>query len=96
MTMNRYVLNVIVILLFAAECQLRALIKLVCISLPRNIHHDKVFSCSIKFVRAALFSVVISNIDTQITIVTWWSHCTIIQTINRKPHNILLPFMSFR
>ena len=96
MSMNRYVLNVIVILLFAAECQLCALIKLVRISLPRNIHHDKVFSCSIKFVRAALFSVVISNIDTQIAIVSWRSHCTIIQTINRKTHNILLPFMSFR
>lgn len=66
----------VIVLLFAAECQLGALIKLVGITFPRDIHHDEVFSCGIKLIWATI--VVVSMIDAHIAVVAVSSDCTII------------------
>lgn len=42
MALSLDVLHVVVILLLARECQLGALVQLVCIALPRDIHHHEV------------------------------------------------------
>ena len=44
MLIQRYILKMVVILLFAAERQFCTFIELLCISFSWNIHHDQVFS----------------------------------------------------
>ena len=44
MLMNRNVLKVVLILLLAAESQFSALVQLVGVTFPRNVHHNEVFA----------------------------------------------------
>jgi len=44
---DRYVLQVVFVLLFAAQSQLGAFVELISIALNRNVHHYQVFSYSI-------------------------------------------------
>lgn len=44
MLMNRDVLKMVLILLLAAKCQLRALVQLVGIAFPGNVHHYEVLA----------------------------------------------------
>ena len=43
MLMDRYVLQVVIILLFAAQSKLCRLIELVSVAFSRNIHHKEIF-----------------------------------------------------
>lgn len=63
----------VIVLLFAAECQLGAFIKLVCISLSRNIHHYEVFSCSVKVVwtlHLLVIIVICIRVNAHITVIS--------------------------
>jgi len=47
MLMNRYVLQMILVLFFATKSQLGAFIELISITFYRNIHHNQIFTYSI-------------------------------------------------
>jgi len=42
--MKRDVLEVVVVLLLAAQSELSALVEVVSVALPRNVHHDEVLA----------------------------------------------------
>ena len=44
MLVNWNVLQVVLVLLLAAECKLSTLIQLICVALTRYVHHDEVLT----------------------------------------------------
>ena len=52
------VLDVVVVLLLAGECQLGGLVELISVTFTRDVHHDEIFSLWIEFLARAIINLV--------------------------------------
>jgi hypothetical protein len=95
MLMNRNILKMVLVLLLAAEGELRTLVQLVSIALPRNVHHDEVLP---KLVLVRLVQP--HGIMLQLTVVLHNDQARSVLLINAgtaycEPHQLLLIFVVF-
>lgn len=86
------ILNVVVILLFAAKGQFCTFVELVSISLSRYVHHDEVFSCSIIFIRATII-IVICLVVAHVAAIA--CNGAVVETTDCQTHHLLLVFVCF-